>query len=80
MNLIQVMLIDRLPHELADALVQSALGYQIRASTILNADSLIADRWPFSENGRSIKLIWTLVSLISEPSSLSVAVFLLLAR
>ena len=43
MYLIQMMLIDRLPHELADALVQSALGYQIRASTILDADALIAD-------------------------------------
>ena len=39
----EVMLGGWLPHELADALVQSALGYQIRASTILDADALIAD-------------------------------------
>ena len=43
MYLIQVMLIERLLHELADALVQTALGYQIRASTIIHADALIAD-------------------------------------
>ena len=43
MYLIQVMLGGWLPHELADALVQSALGYQIRASTILDTDALIAD-------------------------------------
>ena len=43
MYLIQVMLIDRLAHELADALVQSALSYQIRASTMLDSDALIAD-------------------------------------
>jgi hypothetical protein len=43
MYLIQVMLIDRLPHELANAIVQSVLGYQIRASAIIDADALIAD-------------------------------------
>src|SRR5215208_2978297 len=35
---------------------QTALGYLIRASTVRDANALILDRRPFSENGRSIKI------------------------
>jgi hypothetical protein len=43
MYLIQVLLTGWLRHKLPDAMVQTALGYLIRASAVLDADALIAD-------------------------------------
>jgi hypothetical protein len=43
MHLIQVMLTAWLRHELPDAVVQTALSYLIRASTVREANALIAD-------------------------------------
>jgi hypothetical protein len=54
--LIQVMLTGWLRHKLPDAVVQTAFGYLIRASTFRNANSLILDRRPFAKNSKSIKI------------------------
>src|SRR5712692_9198218 len=54
MYFIQVMLTCRLRHELPDAIVQSAVNYQIRA--VGGASALILDRRPFSKSCRSIKI------------------------
>ena len=54
MYFIQVMLTCRLRHELPDAIVQSAVNYQIRA--IGGASAFIPDRRPFSKSCRSIEI------------------------
>ena len=54
MYFIQVMLTCRLRHELPDAIVQSAVNYQIRA--IGGASAFIPDRRPFSKSCRSVKI------------------------
>jgi hypothetical protein len=56
MYFVKMMLTGRFGYELPNAIIQSALGYQIRVPTISGADALISDGRPFSENGRRIKI------------------------
>ena len=54
MYFIQVMLTCRLRHELPDAIIQSAVNYQIRA--VGGASAFIPDRRPFSKSRRSVEI------------------------
>jgi hypothetical protein len=60
MYLIQMTLICGLGHELSDAVVQRAIEYQVWTGTIGDANALIPDRGPFSQNGRSLEIDMTI--------------------
>ena len=56
MDLVQMVRTYWFGHELPDAIIQSALGYQIGATTISGTNPFIPHRSPLSENGSSIKI------------------------
>jgi hypothetical protein len=59
MYLIQAALTRRLGHELPDAVVQRAIDDQIWPGAISDANALIPDGGPFSQNGRSLEIDMT---------------------
>jgi hypothetical protein len=56
MYFVQMMLTGRFGYELPNAIIQSALGYQIRVPTLAGANPLIPQGRPFSQDRRSIKV------------------------
>ena len=45
-----------LRHKPADALVESAINYQVRTSPEAGTNAFIVDRWPFSEDYGSMEI------------------------